>query len=99
MKLTASLFAKSALATSLAIVLFHAEDASACASEPLVGSVCYMATDFCPRGFVRADGQLLQINANQALFSLLGNIYGGQVSAGTFGVPDLRGRSAVGVGQ
>ncbi|KHN92635.1 phage tail protein [Pectobacterium actinidiae] len=99
MKLTASLFAKSALATSLAIVSFHSEEASACAYEPLIGSVCYMVTDFCPRGFVRADGQLLQINANQALFSLVGNIYGGQMSAGTFGVPDLRGRSAIGVGQ
>lgn len=99
MKLTASLFAKSVLATSLTVVFFHSQEASACASEPLVGSVCYMVTDFCPRGFVRADGQLLQINANQALFSLIGNIYGGQVSSGTFGVPDLRGRSVVGVGQ
>ncbi|MCW2475286.1 MULTISPECIES: phage tail protein [unclassified Symbiopectobacterium] len=99
MKFTASLFAKTALATSLAVVLLHPEEASACAADPLTGSVCYMVTDFCPQGYLPAQGQILSINAYQALFTLVGNTFGGNQAQGTFGIPDLRGRSAVGVGQ
>lgn len=99
MKLTSSVFAKTALATSLAVVMLHAEKASACAAEPLIGSVCYMVTNYCPQGFLPAQGQLVQINAYQALYSLVSNTFGGQASAGTFGLPDLRGRSAVGTDQ
>lgn len=99
MKVTASVFAKTALATSLAVVLLHPEDASACAAEPLTGSVCYMVTNFCPQGYLPAEGQVVSINAYQALYSLVGNTFGGNQAQGTFGIPDLRGRSAIGVGQ
>lgn len=99
MKLTSSLFAKSALVSSLAVIMLHAEDASACAAEPLIGSVCYMVTNYCPQGFLPAKGQVVQINAYQALYSLVGNTFGGQQSSGTFGLPDLRGRSAIGTDQ
>jgi len=53
--------------------------------------------NFAPRGWALCDGQILAINQNSALFSLLGTTYGGDGRA-TFGLPDLRGRSAVHVG-
>ena len=99
MKKTSSLFVKSALAVSFAFVSLHAENAAACNQDDYTGSICYTAANFCPQGFLAAQGQLVAINSYQALYSLLGNLYGGQVSAGTFGLPDLRGRSAIGTGQ
>ena len=78
--------------------LLAATPALACASEPLVGSVCFTAANFCPRGFVEARGQTLPIYGNQALFGLLGFQYGGDNST-TFGIPDLRARSVVGLGK
>ncbi|OED46549.1 hypothetical protein AB838_19350 [Rhodobacteraceae bacterium (ex Bugula neritina AB1)] len=53
--------------------------------------------NFCPRGWTNTDGQLLPINSNQALFSLIGCTYGGDCRS-TFALPDLRGRVAVHVG-
>ncbi|NNJ81960.1 MAG: phage tail protein, partial [Flavobacteriaceae bacterium] len=47
--------------------------------------------NFAPRGWALCDGQLLSINQNQALFSLLGTTYGGDGRT-TFGLPELRGR-------
>lgn len=78
--------------------LLAATPALACAYEPLIGSVCFTAADFCPLGFVQANGQLLPLNGNQALYSLVGTRYGGDGKT-TFGVPDLRARSVVGVGK
>jgi microcystin-dependent protein len=49
------------------------------------------AGNFAPRGWALADGQLLAISQNDALFSLFGTIYGGDGRT-TFGLPDLRGR-------
>nr|WP_306797994.1 tail fiber protein [Pectobacterium carotovorum] len=99
MKLSKALFAKTALASTLAVVLLHTENASACAAEPLIGSVCFMATNYCPQGFLPAKGQVVQINAYQALYALVSNTYGGSAASGTFGLPDLRGRGAIGTGQ
>ncbi|NEU33727.1 phage tail protein, partial [bacterium LRH843] len=48
----------------------------------------------CPRNWAAADGQLLAISSNTALFSLIGTIYGGDGRT-TFALPDLRGRSMV----
>lgn len=67
------------------------------ASEPFIAEVMWFAGNFCPRGWASADGQLLAINQNQALFSLLGTTYGGDGRT-TFGLPDLRGRTAVNEG-
>ncbi|MET0027376.1 MAG: tail fiber protein [Candidatus Thiodiazotropha sp.] len=70
----------------------------ACSSEPFIGSVCITAASFCPAGtYIEANGQILQISQYQALFSLLGNYYGGNGTS-TFAVPDMRGRTPVGVG-
>ncbi len=50
--------------------------------------------NFAPRGWAFCDGQLLAINSNQALFSILGTTYGGDGRT-TFALPDLRGRVAM----
>ncbi len=60
-------------------------------SEPFVGEIKMFGGNFAPRGFAKCDGQLLAISQNQALFSLLGTIYGGDGRT-TFALPDLRGR-------
>lgn len=67
-------------------------------SEPFIGEVMLFGGNFCPRGFASAEGQLLPIAQNSALFSLLGTQYGGDGRT-TFGLPDLRGRAPVGTGQ
>ena len=60
-------------------------------SEPFVGEIRMFAGNFAPRGWALCDGQLLAVSQNDALFSLLGTIYGGDGRT-TFGLPDLRGR-------
>ena len=59
--------------------------------EPFVGEIMLFGGSFAPRGWAQCDGQLLAISGNDALFSLLGTIYGGDGRT-TFGLPDLRGR-------
>ena len=63
-------------------------------SEPFVGEIRMFAGNFAPRGWAFCDGQLMSIPSNDALFSLLGTIYGGD-GRSTFGLPDLRGRLAL----
>lgn len=63
-------------------------------SEPFVGEIRMFAGNFAPRGWAFTDGQLLAVSQNDALFSLLGTIYGGDGRT-TFGLPDLRGRIPV----
>lgn len=53
---------------------------------------------FAPRGWALCDGQLLAVSQNDALFSLLGTIYGGDGRT-TFGLPDLQGRAPMHMGQ
>lgn len=66
-------------------------------SQPYIGEIMPVGFGFAPRSWSTCEGQLLSINSNQALFSLLGTIYGGDGRT-TFGLPDLRGRSIVGDG-
>jgi microcystin-dependent protein len=63
-------------------------------AEPFVGEISPVAFSFAPRGWALCNGQLLPINQNQALFSLLGTTYGGDGRL-TFALPDLRGRVIV----
>lgn len=70
----------------------------ALAQEPFLGEIDLVAFNFAPKGWAQCNGQLLPINQNQALFSLLGTYYGGN-GIQTFALPDLRGRRAVGMGQ
>ncbi|MCP3930283.1 MAG: phage tail protein [Bacteroidetes bacterium] len=67
-------------------------------SEPTIGQIAMFAGNFAPRGWAFCDGSLLPINSNSALFSILGTTYGGDGRT-TFGLPDLRGRVAVGAGH
>lgn len=57
-----------------------------------------MSFNFAPRGWAQCNGQLLPINQNQALFSLLGTTYGGNGQT-TFALPNLRGRAPMHVGS
>jgi microcystin-dependent protein len=61
-------------------------------SEPFIGEIKPFAFDFAPRGWALCNGQLLPINQNQALFSLLGTMYGGNGQT-TFALPNLQGRT------
>ena len=61
-------------------------------SDPFIAEIKIVGFNFAPRGWASCDGQLLPINQNQALFSLLGTIYGGDGRT-TFALPDLRGRT------
>lgn len=67
-------------------------------SEPFVGEIRIFAGNFAPRGWAFCDGQLLAVSQNDALFSLLGTIYGGDGRT-TFGLPDLRGRIPIHAGH
>ena len=66
-------------------------------AEPFLSELRLMSFVFPPKGWALCNGQLLPINQNQALFSLLGTTYGGNGQT-TFGLPDLRGRTPVHVG-
>jgi microcystin-dependent protein len=67
-------------------------------SEPFLSEIRLMSFTFAPKGWALCNGQLLPINQNQALFSLLGTTYGGNGST-TFGLPDLRGRVSMHAGS
>jgi microcystin-dependent protein len=66
-------------------------------ADPFVGEIIMFAGNFAPRGWAFCDGQLLAVSQNDALFSLLGTIYGGDGRT-TFGLPDLRGRLPIHAG-
>lgn len=65
---------------------------------PFLGEIMMISFDFQPRGWFFCNGQTLPINANQALFSLLGTTYGGN-GITTFALPDLRGKVPIHVGN
>lgn len=67
-------------------------------SEPFLAEVRLMGFNFAPRGWAFCDGQILPINQNQSLYSLLGTIYGGDGRT-SFALPDLRGRTPIHVGN
>lgn len=66
-------------------------------AEYFIGQISLYGFNFPPRGSAQCNGQLLPINQNTALFSLLGTQYGGNGTT-TFALPDLRGRASVGYG-
>jgi len=67
-------------------------------SEPFLAEVRIVGFNFAPRGWAFCDGQILPINQNQSLYSLLGTTYGGDGRT-TFALPDLRGRTPIHVGR
>lgn len=66
-------------------------------SEPFLAEIRIVGFDFAPRGWAFCDGQILPINQNQSLYSLLGTTYGGDGRT-SFALPDLRGRVPIHVG-
>ncbi|HEX3672756.1 MAG TPA: tail fiber protein [Rhizomicrobium sp.] len=60
-------------------------------TQPFLAQVEIFSFNFAPKGWAQCNGQLLPINQNQALFSLLGTTYGGDGRV-NFGLPDLRSR-------
>jgi microcystin-dependent protein len=66
-------------------------------STPFLSEIRIVAFNFPPKGWAFCNGQLLSIQQNQALFALVGTIYGGNGTT-NFGLPDLRGRVPVHMG-
>jgi microcystin-dependent protein len=67
-------------------------------SEPFLAEIRLMSFVFAPKGWALCNGQLLQINQNQPLFSLLGTTFGGDGRT-NFALPDYRGRTPIHVGS
>jgi microcystin-dependent protein len=67
-------------------------------AEPFLSEIRIMSFVFAPKGWALCNGQLLPINQNQALFSLLGTTFGGDGRV-NFALPDLRGRTPIHVGK
>ena len=67
-------------------------------AEPFLSETRIMSFSFAPKGWAMCNGQLLPINQNQALFSLLGTTFGGDGRV-NFALPDLRGRTPIHVGS
>lgn len=66
--------------------------------DPILGQIILFAGNYAPSGWAFCNGQLLPIQQNTALFSLLGTTYGGDGRT-TFALPDLRGRAPIHFGQ
>jgi len=62
---------------SVALAFLSSASSAFAQSQPFLGQVMIFAGNFCPRGWALMNGQLMPINQNEALFSLLGNTYGG----------------------
>ena len=67
-------------------------------STPFLGEIKIIAWNYPPKGWAFCNGQFLPINQNQALFSLLGTMYGGNGQT-TFALPDFRGKVPIHVGN
>jgi microcystin-dependent protein len=67
-------------------------------AEPFLSEIRIMSFNYAPKGWALCNGQLLPINQNQALFSLLGTTYGGDGRV-NFGLPDLRSRTPIHMGN
>lgn len=89
------------LAAGLAIMAtmtIQSDEAKACNVEGYIGSICWTANNFCPEGYLFANGAIYPMQQYPALAALYGYTYGGSPSQYTFGVPDLMGREPVGTG-
>jgi microcystin-dependent protein len=89
------------LLTAVAASLIFSPSASAQAGVgglPFVGEILVVPYEFAPNGWAFCDGSVLPISQNEALFNLIGTTYGGD-GVSTFALPDLRGRTAVHMGQ
>jgi len=81
--------------TPLLILLLFLFSKSLYAQEPYIGEIRIFAGNYAPAGWMFCEGQLLSISENEALFTLIGTVYGGDGES-TFALPDLRGRVPIG---
>ena len=88
----------SAAAIAGAALLSTTPDQVRADSNPLIGQVQAYGPNFCPRSWAAANGQLLAISSNTALFSILGTTFGGN-GVTTFGLPNLNNRTPIGYGS
>jgi microcystin-dependent protein len=86
------------IAGSLLVLMISTPALATCSAEPMMASICITAANFCPRGYLPTNGQILSISQNSALFALLGTTYGGN-GVSTFALPNLQSRVPVGAGQ
>jgi len=83
---------------ALSVGLASAPNQAKADSDPFIGDIMIVGFNFCPREWALANGQLLQISQNQALYSLLGTQFGGDGRT-TFALPDMRSRLTMGQGR
>lgn len=86
------------VSASAVAIGFAGLSSHAVAQDNYLGQIVKFGGNFCPVGTVAADGRLLSISQETALFALFGTTYGGDGST-TFAVPDYRGRSSLSQGQ
>ncbi len=65
--------------------------------DPYIGDIMICSFNYAPSGWAPCEGQLVRINQNPQLFSVIGTTYGGD-GVNTFALPDLRGRAPLGMG-
>lgn len=92
------MFRSSVAVAALAASAFAMAPTASAGPDEYLGEILTVGFNFCPRGTLEADGRLLPISNNTALFSLYGTYYGGDGRT-TFALPDLRGRTIIGAGQ
>ncbi|CDL00460.1 conserved protein of unknown function [Magnetospirillum gryphiswaldense MSR-1 v2] len=98
MKTLASPALRRRLCTSAALaMLTFATPSWACGTEGYVGEICFFAFNWCPQGFVPANGATLPLQQNVALYSLTNNVYGGDGKT-NFKVPNLVKTGIIGSG-
>ncbi len=89
------LFKNTALSAITASMVFSFAPTKAVAgTDPFIGEISFVAFNFAPRGWSQCDGQLLAVSQNTTLYSLLGDMYGGDGRT-NFALPDMRGRVPV----
>ncbi len=93
-----TLLSASLIAASLGFTAVPGVAQAQAGGTQLLGQLAFVPYNFTPRGWANCDGQLLPISQYSALFSLLGTTYGGDGRT-TFGLPDMRGRFPMHVGN
>lgn len=96
--MTNSTFAVTAALSALLLAPVTVEACTDTQEGVFIGSICMVTFNFCPRGYLEANGMMVSTSEHTALFSLLGTTYGGNGTS-VFALPDLRGRVPLGVGQ
>ncbi len=85
-------------ACAAAVVSVGATAPAKAGLDAFLGEIILVPYTYCPRGFIGANGQIVPITQYSSLFALYGTNYGGDGRT-TFGIPDLRSRVPIGVGQ